>query len=60
MVKPSTEDQTAGKLHEVKGTIKQKIGEVTKNTDLEDDGRAEKSVGKVQNVVGKLEKAVGA
>jgi uncharacterized protein YjbJ (UPF0337 family) len=60
MMKPSTEDQSAGKLHEVKGAIRQKIGEVTKNTDLEDDGRAEKSVGKVQNVVGKLEKAVGA
>ena len=60
MMKPSTNDKAKGNVHEVKGTIKQKIGEVTKNTDLEDDGRAEKSVGKVQNVVGKLEKAVGA
>jgi uncharacterized protein YjbJ (UPF0337 family) len=60
MMKPSTEDKAAGKLHEVKGAIRQKIGGVIKDPNLEDDGRAEKNVGKVQNVVGKLEKAVGA
>jgi uncharacterized protein YjbJ (UPF0337 family) len=60
MMKPSTEDKAAGKLHEVKGAIRQTIGGVIKDPNLEDDGRAEKNVGKVQNVVGKLEKAVGA
>ena len=59
-MKPSTEDKTAGNLHEVKGAIKQKVGELTKNPNLEADGRAEKNAGKVQNVVGKIEKAVGA
>lgn len=59
MMKPSTDDKTTGKLHEVKGTIKQTIGELTKNPDLEADGRAEKDAGKVQNWVGKVEKAVG-
>ena len=59
-MKPSTEDKTTGKLHEVKGAIKQKAGEITKNTNLEADGIAEKSAGKVQHVVGKIEKAVGA
>ena len=29
MMKPSTEDKTTGKLHEVKGAIKQKAGEIT-------------------------------
>lgn len=60
MMKPSTDDKTTGKLHEVKGAIRQKAGEITKNPDLEADGRAEKNAGKVQNVVGKIEKAVGA
>lgn len=59
MMKPSTDDKTTGKLHEVKGTIKQKVGELTKNPDLEAEGRAEKNAGKVQNWVGKVEKTVG-
>jgi uncharacterized protein YjbJ (UPF0337 family) len=59
MMKPSTEDKTTGKLNEVKGVIKQKVGELTSNPNLEADGRAERNAGKVQNVVGKIEKAVG-
>ena len=59
MMKPSTEDKTTGKLHEVNGAIKQKAGELTRNPNLEADGRAEKNAGKIQNVVGKIEKAVG-
>ena len=59
MMKPSTDDKTTRKLHEVKGTIKQKVGELTNKPDLEADGRAEKNAGKVQNWVGKVEKAVG-
>ncbi len=59
MMKPSTDDKTTGKLHEAKGSIKQKVGELTNNPDLEAEGRAEKNAGKVQNWVGKVEKAVG-
>ncbi len=59
MIKPSTDDKATGKLHEVKGTIKEKVGEVTNNPDLEDQGRAEKNAGKVQNWVGKVEHLVG-
>jgi uncharacterized protein YjbJ (UPF0337 family) len=58
-MKPSTNDKTTGKLHEVKGAIKQKAGELTKNADLEAEGQAEKTAGKVQNFVGKVEKAIG-
>jgi uncharacterized protein YjbJ (UPF0337 family) len=58
-MKPSTEDKTAGNLHEVKGAIKQKAGEITKHPNLEADGMAEKNAGKVQHAVGKIEKAVG-
>ncbi len=59
MMKPSTEDRTTGKLHEVKGSIRQKAGELTNNPNLEADGRAEKNAGKVQNIAGKIEKVVG-
>ena len=59
MMKPSTDDKATGKLHEVKGTLKKTIGELTNNPDLEANGRAEKNAGKVQNWVGKVEKAVG-
>jgi uncharacterized protein YjbJ (UPF0337 family) len=60
IMKPSTDDKATGKLHEVKGAIKQKAGEVVGNPNLAADGNAEKNAGKVQNVVGKLEKAAGA
>jgi uncharacterized protein YjbJ (UPF0337 family) len=59
MMKPSTDDQTTGKIHEVKGTIKEKVGELTNNPDMEADGNAEKNAGKVQNWIGKVEKSVG-
>ena len=59
-MKPSTEDKITGKLHEAKGTIKEKAGELINNPDVEAEGRAEKNAGKAQNWVGKVEKAVGA
>ena len=59
MMKPSTDDKTTGKIHQVKGTIKEKVGELTNNPDLEADGRAEKNAGKVQNWIGRAEKAIG-
>ena len=59
MMKPSTDDKTTGKLHEVKGTIKETIGKATDDAELEADGNAEKNAGKVQNWIGKVEKAIG-
>ena len=59
MMKPSTNDKAAGKVHEVKGAIKQKVGQIAGNPGIESKGIAEKNAGKVQNFVGKVEKAVG-
>ena len=59
-MKPSSSDKAAGKLHEVKGAIKQKAGELTNNPNLEAKGAVEKNAGKVQSITGKIEKAVGA
>ena len=58
-MKPSTEDEIAGKVHEVKGTIKQKAGKLTNDPDLEGEGIGEKIAGKVQKNIGKVEKALG-
>ena len=37
-MKPSTDDKATGTLHEVKGAIKQKAGELTNDRDLAADG----------------------
>ncbi len=57
---PSTQDRTEGKIHEVKGAVKEAVGKATDNPDLESEGTAEKIVGKVQGVIGRVEKAAGA
>ncbi|MDP8990981.1 MAG: CsbD family protein, partial [Acidobacteriota bacterium] len=54
-MKPSTTDQLEGALHEAKGKLKQKVGQVTKNPNLEAQGQAEKIGGKVQKKVGQVE-----
>jgi len=59
MMEPSTKDQTKGKIHEVKGTIKEKIGKATNDPNLEVSGKAEKKAGNVQELIGRAEKAVG-
>jgi uncharacterized protein YjbJ (UPF0337 family) len=57
-MKPSTEDEIAGKLHEVKGKIKEKVGHLTNNSDLEAEGIGEKIGGKVRKKIGQLEKVI--
>ncbi len=56
MMKPSTTDQIQGTLHELKGTAKQKAGQVTNNPDLTAEGQGEKLAGKVQKKIGQIEK----
>ena len=43
----------------MKGKIKEEIGKVTNKPDLEDSGNVEKNAGKVQDWIGRVEKAVG-
>jgi uncharacterized protein YjbJ (UPF0337 family) len=58
-MKPSTQDRTEGKLHEVKGEIKEAVGKATNDPDLEVSGNTEKNGGKVQEWIGRVDKAVG-
>jgi uncharacterized protein YjbJ (UPF0337 family) len=56
MLKPSTKDQVGGKIHVVKGQLKEKAGQLTNDPDLEAEGQAEKIAGKVQTKIGQVEK----
>ena len=45
-MKSSTQDQAEGKIHKVKGDIKEIAGKLSKNPDLETEGNDAKIVGK--------------
>jgi uncharacterized protein YjbJ (UPF0337 family) len=55
-MKQSTKDQAKGKLHEVKGKVKEKIGRAINNPRLAAEGHDEKIGGKVQKKIGQVEK----
>jgi uncharacterized protein YjbJ (UPF0337 family) len=58
MMKPSTIDSAEGKFHQMKGKVKEKAGQLTNNRDLEAEDALEKAAGKVQGVIGRVEKAL--
>jgi uncharacterized protein YjbJ (UPF0337 family) len=58
-MKASTRDKTEGKYHEVKGKAVEQAGKLAGDTRLEADGEDEKVAGKVQQLISKIEKAVG-
>jgi len=49
-MKQSTVDNAKGKFHEVKGKVKEKVGQLTNDPDLEGEGIGEKIAGKVQEL----------
>lgn len=55
-MKESTKDEIQGKLHEAKGKIKEKAGQMTNDPNLEAEGTGEKVGGKIQNKVGQIKK----
>lgn len=57
-MKDSTKDQAEGTMHEVKGKVKEKVGQATKNPRLQDEGTDEKIAGKVQKKVGQVERVL--
>jgi uncharacterized protein YjbJ (UPF0337 family) len=57
-MKPSTENQIAGKVHEVKGKLKEKVGQLTNDPDLEGEGLGERIAGKIQKKIGQVQKLV--
>jgi uncharacterized protein YjbJ (UPF0337 family) len=59
-MKQSTKDKAKGRFHEVKGTVKQKVGQATNDPNLTAEGRGEKLGGKILKKIGQVEKVVGA
>jgi uncharacterized protein YjbJ (UPF0337 family) len=57
-MKPSTSDKANGAFHEVKGTVKQKVGRVMRKPGLEAEGTVEKIGGKIQKKLGQIEGAL--
>jgi uncharacterized protein YjbJ (UPF0337 family) len=57
-MKSSTKDNMEGKLHLVKGKIKEVVGKIVKNSELETEGKVENLEGKVQEKISQLEKVV--
>jgi uncharacterized protein YjbJ (UPF0337 family) len=55
-MKASTKDRIEGTLHQVKGKVKEKAGELTNNPNLRAEGQNEKLAGKVQEKVGQIKK----
>lgn len=58
-MKSSTENKAKGKMHQVKGAIKEGIGIATDDHELEIKGKTETFKGKVQEKVGSIEKILG-
>jgi uncharacterized protein YjbJ (UPF0337 family) len=58
-MKPSTQNQIEGNIHEVTGKIKEIAGQVTNNPVLVAEGQDERLAGRVQKKVGQLAKVFG-
>ncbi len=57
-MRPSTKNKTKGKLHELKGAIKAKVGRATNNRRLQAEGLGEKVAGKMQVKLGQAESII--
>jgi uncharacterized protein YjbJ (UPF0337 family) len=57
-MKKSTQDQIKGKLHETKGKVKEKAGQLVNDPILEAEGQDEKIGGKIQKKIGQIEKVL--
>jgi uncharacterized protein YjbJ (UPF0337 family) len=55
----STKDKAKGKFHEIKGKVKEKVGQATNDPNLEAEGQGERIGGKVQKKIGQVEKVLG-
>ena len=58
-MKSSTKDNAEGKMHQVKGKVKETVGNALGNDDLEAEGKVEKLDGKIQEKIGQVKKVLG-
>ncbi len=55
----SSEDQIKGKLHELKGKVKETVGQATNNPNLTAEGQDEHLAGTIQKKIGQIKKVFG-
>ncbi len=58
-MKPGMQDEVEGMLHNLKGKVKEKTGELISDSDLQEEGQAEEIAGRVQEKVGQVKKVLG-
>jgi uncharacterized protein YjbJ (UPF0337 family) len=58
MTKTAAGNEIVGTIHEVKGKIKETVGHLTKDPDVEAEGIGEQIAGKVQKKIGQEEKVI--
>lgn len=58
-MKSSKRDNAEGKMHQVKGKVKETVGRVVKDRDLEAEGIVENIGGKAQEKIGEIKKVAG-
>jgi uncharacterized protein YjbJ (UPF0337 family) len=57
-MKSSTKNRVRGKLRQIKGKAKEKIGRAGRNADLEAEGLGDEIAGTMQNLSGKIQKTL--
>jgi uncharacterized protein YjbJ (UPF0337 family) len=55
-----TQDESHGTLKEFKGNVKEKIGQLTNDPELENEGTADKADGFVEKKIGQVKKVFGS
>ena len=58
-MKQSTKDKAKGKFYEVAGKVKEKVGRVTNDPNLEAEGQGETIGGKMLKKIGKMKEILG-
>lgn len=58
-MKSSTQDNAEGNLHKLKGKVKETVGKIAGNGDLEAEGKIENVQGKIQEKRGQIKKVLG-
>jgi uncharacterized protein YjbJ (UPF0337 family) len=55
-LKSDTKNSTEGRIHQARGKIKETLGKIVNNHELEIEGKVENAEGKIQEKVGDIEK----
>ena len=58
-MKSGSKDEVAGRIHEVKGAVKEKVGKLTNSPGLEAEGRVERVAGRAQKKIGQVKQVLG-